>query len=334
MQNIKNLNLKHILLAIGLVILNSCSLPQAINYNISNSLGSNAPQKAPSISNVKRKIGNPYSIKNEHGRPIWYSPLSSSEGYKEYGIASWYGKDFHAKKTANGEDYNMYAYTAAHKTLPLPTYVRVTNTQNGKSIVVRVNDRGPFYKKRVIDMSYAGAHALGFDKQGTAPVLVEAISIYGGDVNHSHIRAKKPTPPSQYQKQRYSNTPKAVLAPANSGYQSFTTRMSNRGKNLDTTAQTNQATAPNKTTDLNIVPSSNGYFVQLGSFTDINNARRTYYAAKRDIANVKIVSIPINNRTYYRVVVDNLKNAEQANSTLSNVKALGFNDSIISTPKN
>lgn len=331
MQIKKFINLKTTLITISLVALNSCSLPQAINYNIANSLGSSAPQKAPSISHEKRKIGNPYSIKNEHGNPIWYSPLSSSDGYKEYGIASWYGKDFHAKKTANGEIYNMYAYTAAHKTLPLPTYVRVTNTQNGKSIVVRVNDRGPFYKKRVIDMSYAGAHALGFDKQGTAPVLVEAISIYGGDVNHSNIRAKKPTPHNQYQKQRYSNTPKAVLAPANSGYESFTTRMSNRGKNLNTT---NQATAPNKTTDLNIVPSSTGYFVQLGSFTDINNARRTYYAAKRDIANVKIVSIPINNRTYYRVVVDNLTSEQQANSTLNNVKALGFNDSIISTPKN
>ncbi len=104
-----------------------------------------------------------------------YYVLPQSSGYKEQGIASWYGNKFHGKNTANGEVYNIYAMTAAHKTLPIPSYVRVRNLENGKSIVVRVNDRGPFHSGRIIDLSYAGAKKLGFIDKGTARVEVEAI---------------------------------------------------------------------------------------------------------------------------------------------------------------
>lgn len=327
--------LKKISLVICLLTLQSCSLPQAISYNVSHSLGESAPQRAPSIVKETRKIGKPYNIPNEHGQPILYTPLQNSDGYREFGVASWYGKDFHAKKTANGEDYNMYSYTAAHKTLPLPTYVRVTNTNNGKSIIVRVNDRGPFYKNRLIDMSYAGAKALGFDRQGTAPVLVEAISIYGGDV--------KRNPYSQYANKPYS--PEYNLKPAprptSNGYNltsnrnnissvpvnssSFTNRIVNRNKAI------NQSTNATGSSPAMAKAASSNYFIQLGSFTDINNARQLYYKAKRSINNVKITSLNINSRTYYRVIVDKINNVEQATNILNDVKTYGFNEAIVST---
>lgn len=105
-----------------------------------------------------------------------YRVRDSAEGYVEEGQASFYGSKFHGRKTSNHEVYDMYAFTAAHKTLPLPSYVRVTNLANGRSVVVRVNDRGPFHAGRIIDLSYAAAAKLGFIKQGTARVEVRALT--------------------------------------------------------------------------------------------------------------------------------------------------------------
>lgn len=116
------------------------------------------------------KVGNPYKIA---GR--WYYP-KEDYNYSEVGIASWYGEDFHGKSTANGERYEMNTLTAAHRTLPLPCIVKVTNLQNGRSIVVRVNDRGPFVKDRIIDLSKRGATLLGYMGQGTTKVRVEIMA--------------------------------------------------------------------------------------------------------------------------------------------------------------
>ncbi len=117
-----------------------------------------------------KKTGRPYRV---GGRT--YYPLASAAGYDETGIASWYGRKFHGRKTANGERYDMYALSAAHKTLPLPTLVRVTNLENGRQVIVRVNDRGPYVKNRLIDLSYAAARQLGFAGKGTARVRVQAL---------------------------------------------------------------------------------------------------------------------------------------------------------------
>lgn len=104
-----------------------------------------------------------------------YTPMTTLESYKERGIASWYGRRYHGQKTASGEIYDMYAMTAAHPILPLPSYVRVTNIKNGKSVVVRVNDRGPFHSDRLIDLSYTAAYKLGVLGGGSAQVEVESI---------------------------------------------------------------------------------------------------------------------------------------------------------------
>jgi rare lipoprotein A len=134
---------------------------------------STVPEPVPAWEPLSPRGNNsPYTV-----RGVKYHILDRAQGYVEEGIASWYGMKFHGEHTSNGEVYNMYAMTAAHKTLPLPSYVRVTNLEDGSSTIVRVNDRGPFHPGRIIDLSYAAAHKLGIDRKGTARVRVEAITL-------------------------------------------------------------------------------------------------------------------------------------------------------------
>ncbi|WP_444903024.1 septal ring lytic transglycosylase RlpA family protein [Microbulbifer sp. CnH-101-E] len=129
----------------------------------------------PEPTPVREPIGpagnkSPYKVKG-----VTYHVRPAVKGYKEQGKASWYGTKFHGRRTANGEIYNMYAMSAAHKTLPLPSYARVTNLDNGRSIIVRINDRGPFVHGRIIDLSYTAAQKLDYVNQGVARVEVEAL---------------------------------------------------------------------------------------------------------------------------------------------------------------
>ena len=125
------------------------------------------PTTSPPGGQTKIK---PYKVMGE-----WYHPISDASSFSQKGLASWYGKKFHGRKTANGETYDMYAMTAAHKTLPLGTFVSVENLKNGKKITVRINDRGPFVRGRIIDLSYTGAKKLDIVGPGTAPVEVIAL---------------------------------------------------------------------------------------------------------------------------------------------------------------
>jgi len=106
----------------------------------------------------------------------WYQPLPDSKGFRQLGIASWYGEDFHGKKTSSGETYDMYALTGAHKTLPLGTFVRVHNLENNRQVELRINDRGPFVRDRIIDLSYTAAKEIGIVGPGTARVEVVALA--------------------------------------------------------------------------------------------------------------------------------------------------------------
>jgi len=131
----------------------------------------NIPDAVPRVEE-RTSAGNPPSY-TVNGRT--YYVKQSSNDYVERGIASWYGTKFHGRKTSNGETYSMYAMTAAHKTLPIPAYVEVTNLKNGKSVIVRVNDRGPFHENRIIDLSYVAAKKLGIAGTGTGLVEVRSI---------------------------------------------------------------------------------------------------------------------------------------------------------------
>lgn len=128
------------------------------------------PDAEPRPEPINRATSRPYTVL---GRT--YAPFTEARPYKARGRASWYGKRYHGQKTSSGEVYDMYSMSAAHTLLPLPSYARVTNLGNGNSVVVRVNDRGPFHEDRIIDLSYAAAYRLGFVNQGSAVVEVEAI---------------------------------------------------------------------------------------------------------------------------------------------------------------
>ena len=132
-------------------------------------LGCAGAKKAPTL---RPGYPPPYQINGK-----WYQPKKSARDFRERGIASWYGREFHGQKTSSGQTYDMHAMTGAHKTLPLGTYVSVHNLRNGKKVVVRINDRGPFVRGRVIDLSYGAAKEIGLVGPGTAPVEVVALGV-------------------------------------------------------------------------------------------------------------------------------------------------------------
>ena len=144
------------------------------------------PDAVPRLEPLHRFANRPYTV---FGRE--YVPATSLRPYRERGVASWYGRKFHGERTSSGETYDMYAMTAAHPTLPLPSYARVTNVASGKSVIVRVNDRGPFLHDRVIDLSFAAAAKLGIAQKGSGEVDVEAILPAGAPV----LVAAAPLPP-------------------------------------------------------------------------------------------------------------------------------------------
>ena len=167
------------LVCFSLVVMVGCgsSPPKKGGYYKDDGPHERPPSNLDSIADAKpraeplhRFANRPYTVL---GRD--YKPLTSLQPFRQRGMASWYGKRFHGQKTSSGETYDMYKMTAAHPTLPIPSYVRVTNLANGRSVVVRINDRGPFHAGRIIDLSYVAAHKLGYIAAGSAQVEVEAI---------------------------------------------------------------------------------------------------------------------------------------------------------------
>lgn len=270
-----------------------------------------APYQAPPIREA-RKVGNPYVIEGKR-----YYPIASSEGYKAKGIASWYGKDFHGKKTANGERYDMFAMTAAHPTLPLPTYVRVTNLENGLSVMLRVNDRGPFKRGRLIDLSYKAASLLGMAKQGTAPVLVEAMPTDGSPLRRATwgTRVASTEPISK----------KKIAHPTSTG--GFTHRITHKDK-VEEAGGTLPAYEMKTRHELKNVD----IYVQTGAFGDINNANRQ----KKELEGMYLDQYPVqlmetrqDGRTLHRVRIGPIHTVEAADKLLLKVVNKGFNTAII-----
>ena len=166
-------------------------------YYLDDGPGANAPPDLASIPDavpraepVLPRTTRPYSV---FGRQ--YTPMTRLEPFRERGMASWYGRRYHGQPTSSGERYDMYAMTAAHPTLPIPSYVRVTSTANGRSVVVRVNDRGPFLHDRVIDLSYTAAARLGYVAAGSAEVDVELITEFGGAAASAAAASPAEPPP-------------------------------------------------------------------------------------------------------------------------------------------
>lgn len=172
------------------MLLNACSSGANSRYHMRHD---SAPLRAPTALEMQDAIVTDVQKSASASRPYEvlgkrYTPILDETGYKEEGIASWYGRKFHGYHTSNGEIYDMFAMTAAHKTLPLPSFVRVTNTANGKSVIVRVNDRGPFHDDRIIDLSYAAAYKLGYYTHGTAKVKLEAVTLLNSPATQTYIQ--------------------------------------------------------------------------------------------------------------------------------------------------
>lgn len=178
-------NLKLSVAALTLLVLAGCaSSPKETDhssrYTISQDRAPSGSFDASGLEDARPRYEAPRRAGNKSPYTVWgkqYQVMSSADGYVERGVASWYGEKFHGHKTSNGETFDMYTMSAAHKALPIPGYARVTNLDNGRSVVVRVNDRGPFHGDRLIDLSYAAAKKLGYQSRGTARVEVAAITV-------------------------------------------------------------------------------------------------------------------------------------------------------------
>ena len=275
-----------------------CAETHLASYGFKQVFGNEAPYSAPAVTG-KRKIGKPYDIMGKT-----YYPLSSSEGYRRKGIASWYGDDFHGKKTANGEKYNMHDMTAAHPTLPLPTYVRVTHLENGKSIIVRVNDRGPFLRGRIIDLSYKAAKKLDMAEQGTAPVLLEALPTDGSVLKNrtrvAHIENNVTNTPRPHM-------PAYTYAPTQQSY-SLTRKIE----------QPNIVEEPLVQVD-EIALGHTRYYVQTGAFSYQENALAQKKQLEMHYQDVHIFAFKKQGRMFHRVRIGPLKDVASADNILQAV---------------
>ena len=178
---VNELPIKKMLSIVGLaVLINGCSSQeQKGRYDIDSDIAPDVPISVEHLEDAHPQY-EPYSLggnTNYTLRGEDYKIVKKTEGFTEKGKASWYGKKFHGHLTSNGEIYDMYSMSAAHKTLPIPSYVKVTNTDNNKTTIVRINDRGPFHEGRIIDLSYAAAYKLDVLRTGTANVEIEVITV-------------------------------------------------------------------------------------------------------------------------------------------------------------
>ena len=275
------------------------------------------------------KIGQPYQVNG-----VWYYPQADPD-YDETGIASWYGEPFHGRATANGEPYDMNEVSAAHKTLPLPSFVRVTNLDNGRSMVVRVNDRGPFVNGRIIDISRRGAQLLGFHDRGTARVRVSAVQDADGGAivpkpeapaaaraivaaaPQESVQAEALAPPSGVRTQTGQPAPPRAKLPA------------------PVAAAPPRETAPSVATKLAeaqvveqapVRPTS--IYIQAGAFLQFENANRLS-ARLSPLGPSRVSRFKINGQEFFRVRVGPMQDVAAADQTLEQMIAQGHTDARI-----
>lgn len=275
------------------------------------------------------KVGNPYQING-----VWYYP-AEDWNYDETGIASWYGPGFHEKMTANGETFDQNDLTAAHRTLPMPSIVEVTNLDNGRSIQLRVNDRGPYAYGRILDVSRRGSQLLGFNQQGTAKVRVrllvpetqQAIAAMRNGTGTGTQVARADTPirtdldvsrPS-VGSQTLAPPPgaKAEIAPA-------TNQPALPRANAPEREPTKPVVLDGKVTQV-AVKSTNNIYVQVGAFSQQQNAHQVQVKLNR-VPNVNITPTKINGREFFRVRSGPMNSIEQADTVLAQIIKSGYPD--------
>ena len=319
-------------LLLSLLFLTSCAETQLAVHGIKEVVRLSEPesvQKPKAIPSKKvvtdkirlgtYKVGKPYEING-----LWYYPKEDPY-YNEVGIASWYGEKFHGKVTANGAIYDMNDLTAAHKTLPMPSKVRVTNLTNGRSLNLDINDRGPFVNGRIIDLSRRAAQLLGFQEDGLAMVRVQSISEDGG----LYIAERLDTPDEEQALVGPNPTVKVAVneLPIPDGASMQPLKEGNGGPIEDKNSQSWQKVEGNPLKE-------DEFFVQVGAFLLEDNASQlsgklTYFGAP-----VHLSEIFLEGQSFYRVRVGPVYNVDSADTLIQQLIKAGYTDSHLVAGKN
>ncbi|MCK5285184.1 MAG: septal ring lytic transglycosylase RlpA family protein [Alphaproteobacteria bacterium] len=316
---------------LSLLILSACAQTQFASHIIKQSL----PEASKSEGSFK--VGSSYKVAGKR-----YTP-KETYSYTETGIASWYGSNFHGKSTANGEIFDMNELTAAHKTLQLPSLVRVTNLENGRSLIVRINDRGPFKRGRIIDLSKRSAELLGFKNKGTAKVKVKVLG------KESRVIA---------QAAKRGQSTRGVEIAMNENTHNISKRVNLLNKKLastntkpvipiDSTQDASLHVIERQSLDLIQIPGSfksgnfmpdpvvrqlpvtqTNIYVQVGSFGDQNNAIKLAQSLQ-STEHAKIYPAIVNEKQFYRVRLGPIDSITKADFVLENIVEAGCNEAII-----
>ena len=309
------------------MLLGACAETQFIAQTVKQV--SKKSEEKQKTSYGRYKIGKPYQIAG-----IWYYPKEDFE-YDETGIGSWYGPKFHGRKTANGETYDMNGITAAHRTLPLPSFVRVTNLDNGRTLNVRLNDRGPYAHGRILDLSRRSAQLLGFEKQGTARIRVRILADESralaarlkGEAELAKVGSPitvdslpKPVVSSQSlpvingggQQEQASVTPVSAPQPPKPAGRA------GGDDQLDSLPESGKVT-------LEPVLQQTRIFIQAGAFSNFDNANRVR-ARLAALGNVKISPVLINGIDLFRVRVGPIASVAEADHMLEQVILTGYTE--------
>ncbi|MBY0355414.1 MAG: septal ring lytic transglycosylase RlpA family protein [Rickettsiales bacterium] len=276
------------------------------------------------------KLGKPYTVMGQYYEPK-YDP-----DYEEIGVASWYGPGFHGRMTASGEEFDTAEMTCAHRTLPMPALVRVENLDNGKSAIVRVNDRGPFSKSRIVDLSEAAAERLGVKAKGTAHVRVR----YLEEETEEYIASRGLEKPQWMQKNNIP-APKTQMAALNMPSKVTLNETSESSPRMEVVMTTpppanispkypTQSPAPQF--DVTYTPavsvSDPAFLIQTASFTDRERAE-SHVGKLQAVGQALIKEVMINGQRFFRVLIGPVSSSQQAQQMLERTRALGFTDARI-----
>lgn len=311
-------------------VLSSCAETELVAHAAKQMQG-----QPPAAARGEYKVGNPYQI-----RGVWYYPKVDYD-YRETGIASWYGPNFHGRPTANGERFDMNALSAAHRTLPLPSFVQVTNLENGRRLVLRVNDRGPFAHGRIIDVSRRAAELLGFKIRGTARVRVSILAaesravaarMQGGSqvaMVDSPITVDG-LPKASVSSESLALPPGGNASPPTTAGRTVPPRPAPARSRAEPTVTVSGGPVEGPPVGLvSVVPvQPTQMFVQAGAYGLFDNANRVRARLSR-IGKTFISHILINDRDLYRVRLGPVTKVAQADAMLERVILAGFNDARI-----
>jgi rare lipoprotein A len=273
------------------------------------------------------KVGTPYQING-----VWYYPRVDYE-YSEAGIASWYGPNFHGRRTANGEAFDQNIVSAAHRTLPLPSMVRVTNLENGRSIQVRVNDRGPFAHGRIIDLSRQGAQLLGFHRKGTAKVRVEIMTPesrqIAAQMGAGEVQLARASSGGDGAKPRITPAPSATVTRAPLDGASGAKAPQRRAAAAPAPTPPDSAVAALEAPVVTRVPvERTSMYIQAGAFAEFENANRLR-ARLSILGRSEVSQVQLGNQVLFRVRLGPIEHLPTADATLERLIRAGYADARI-----